>query len=125
MHSTDRWNTNPNVNNIALMFDFAREATRTEGAQFKPQTLCNAGDFLASLPPGFRCPEFATGPVGDIAMDWMASRTRMVSISIGESKLVPIAWGRDGKTGFDISEFVGSDALANKIVSLVNLVFAD
>jgi hypothetical protein len=47
---------------------------------------------LRQLPEGFPLPEIAAEPDGSVSLDWMASRSRMVSVSIGESDRLAFAW---------------------------------
>jgi len=47
---------------------------------------------IQSLPNGVPIPDVAVDPDGEIALDWMPSRTRMFSISVGDSDRLAYAW---------------------------------
>ena len=51
-----------------------------------------AEDFLRALPDGIPLPEFAPEPDGAISLDWIRSRNRMFSISVGTSNRLAHAW---------------------------------
>lgn len=116
-------NNNHVKNSINAMFTFVREMRATEKFTFNAQVLVNVCEFLASLPPGLPCPEFSVEPdidgYRDLGMDWPASKTRSVSVSIGESPRVPYAWLCDDESGHGVDE-LGSDALADNIARLVS-----
>lgn len=48
--------------------------------------------FIRSLPEGFLLPELSVEPDGAVALDWMPSANRTLSVSLGESGRVPYAW---------------------------------
>jgi hypothetical protein len=61
---------------------------------------------VRALPDGFELPEFAPEPDGSISLDWIQSRNRLFSVSVGASDRLAYAWldGTDrghGVTGFD------------------------
>lgn len=47
---------------------------------------------VRSLPNDVPIPDVAVDPDGEIALDWMPSRTRMFSISVGDSDRLAYAW---------------------------------
>lgn len=52
----------------------------------------NAEALIRLLPAHLPMPEFAPEPDGSISADWIFSRTRFISLSVGESDRVPYAW---------------------------------
>lgn len=71
-----------------------------------PIAISLARRFVRALPDGIPLPEFAPEPDGSISVDWIASRTRLFSLSIGHSNRLAYAWldGADkghGVAGFD------------------------
>ena len=75
-------------------------------AAVEPQALRNAEDFLRALPPGVPLPEIAAEPDGSISFDWIQSRHRLFSLSVGSRHRLAYAWldGTDrghGVDGFD------------------------
>lgn len=54
--------------------------------------LQRAEMFLRSLPEDFPLPEFSVEPDGAISFDWLPTRTRSFSLSIGEFDRIAYAW---------------------------------
>src|SRR5258708_17703914 len=64
-----------------------------EGAD--PVSMLAAGraiTFIQALPGSFPVPEVAPEPDGSISLDWISSRSRAVSLSIGVSDRLAFAW---------------------------------
>ena len=57
-----------------------------------PEALHRAERLLRSLPEGFPLPEFSVEPDGAISFDWLSTRTRSFSLSIGGSDRIAYAW---------------------------------
>lgn len=51
-----------------------------------------AFQLVQSLPNGIPVPDVAIDPDGEVELDWMPSRTRMFSISLGDSDRLAYAW---------------------------------
>jgi hypothetical protein len=51
-----------------------------------------AEEFVRSLPYGIPAPECAPEPDGSISLDWIQSRNRMFSLSIGSDNRLAYAW---------------------------------
>jgi len=51
-----------------------------------------AADFIRALPEGVPLPEVAAEPDGAISLDWITSRTRLFSLSVGASGRLAFAW---------------------------------
>lgn len=49
-------------------------------------------EMILSLPDGFPLPEISPEPDGSISLDWIASKRRMLSVSVGKSDRLPYAW---------------------------------
>ncbi len=78
----------------------------------EPDSNCaaiRAADFIRALPEGFPLPELAPEPDGSISLDWIASRNRLVSLSIGNSDQLPYAWVIDGHSGHAVVVFDGTN----------------
>lgn len=56
------------------------------------EALYRAERLLRSLPEGFPLPEFSVEPDGAISFDWLPTRTRNFSLSIGGSDRLAYAW---------------------------------
>lgn len=64
-----------------------------EGAQgVDPSAARRAEDLIRGLPEGFPLPEIAVEPDGEISLDWIESRDRLFSLSVGSSDRMAFAW---------------------------------
>ena len=72
-----------------------------------PGALQNAEDFVRALPEGFPAPEFAPEPDGSISLDWIQSRRRLFSLSVGSSNRLAYAWLDGADKGHGVARFDG------------------
>jgi hypothetical protein len=70
-------------------------------ALLDPGAVWLAKRFVRMLPEGLPLPEFAPEPDGAISLDWIHSRHRLLSVSIGPSDRLAYAWlnGTDQEHG--------------------------
>lgn len=64
-------------------------------------------EFIRALPGTMPMPELAAEPDGSISLDWIQSRHRLFSLSIGTSERIPYAWLDGSKTGHGVALFDG------------------
>ncbi len=69
--------------------------------------LWNAEEFVRALPNDFPLPEFAPEPDGSISFDWIQSRYRMFSLSIGPDNRLAYAWLDGNDKGHGVVQFDG------------------
>lgn len=69
--------------------------------------LWNAQDFVRALPDDFPLPEFAPEPDGSISLDWIRSRHRLFSLSIGANNRLAYAWLDGNDKGHGVAQFDG------------------
>jgi len=69
--------------------------------------LQNAEDLVRSLPYGIPAPECAPEPDGSISLDWIQSRKRMFSLSIGSNNRLAYAWLDGTDKGHGVACFDG------------------
>jgi hypothetical protein len=67
----------------------------------------NAGQVLRSLPDSVPMPEVAPDPDGSIAFDWVESRNRRFSLSIGANGRLAYAWIDGTDKGYAVARFDG------------------
>jgi hypothetical protein len=79
----------------------------SEACAVDPLALQNAEDFLRALPEGISLPEFAPEPDGSISLDWIQSRHRLFSLSIGPGKRLAYAWLDGADKGHGVAAFDG------------------
>lgn len=60
-----------------------------------------------SFPPNIPVPDVAIDPDGEIALSWIPTRTRMFSISVGDSDRVAYAWLDGSDHGHGVFRFTG------------------
>lgn len=67
----------------------------------------NAENFIRALPEDFPLPEFAPEPDGSISLDWIKSRHRIFSLSVGVSDRLAYAWLDGSDKGHGVAHFDG------------------
>lgn len=67
----------------------------------------NAENFVRALPDNIPMPEFAPEPDGSISLDWIRSRHRMFSLSIGPNNRIAYAWLDGTDKGHAVARFDG------------------
>ncbi|MDA0323185.1 MAG: hypothetical protein O2923_10785 [Verrucomicrobia bacterium] len=72
-----------------------------------PTAVFMAGTLLHSLPDDVPLPEFAPEPDGCISMDWIESRTRLFSLSIGATHRIAYSWLDGTDKGYAVAHFDG------------------
>lgn len=87
----------PKADALEQLYSVAMECSTPDwdgyGAEAaNPEALYRAERFLRSLPEGFPLPEFSVEPDGAISFDWLPTRTRSFSLSIGVSDRIAYAW---------------------------------
>lgn len=66
-----------------------------------------AADFIRALPDGLPLPELAPEPDGSISFDWIRSRNRLLSLSVGTSDQLSYAWVDGGDHGHAVVDYDG------------------
>lgn len=61
--------------------------------------------FIRALPVGVPLPEFAPEPDGSISLDWIQSRNRLFSLSVGPSNRLAYAWLDGTDKGHAVARF--------------------
>lgn len=77
-----------------------------EGAHPVSVSAANRAEaFVRALPSGLPMPEVAPEPDGSISLDWIESRVRLFSISVGESDWLAYAWLDGTDQGHAVARF--------------------
>lgn len=76
--------------------------------ELNPAALNRAVDFIKAMPDGLPMPEVTAEPDGDVSLDWIASRHRMLSISVGPRPRLAIAWLNGTSSGHSVEQFDGA-----------------
>jgi hypothetical protein len=64
-----------------------------------------ASELIRALPDDVPLPEFAPEPDGSISLDWIQSRTRLFSLSVGTSDRLAYAWMDGTDRGRGVERF--------------------
>jgi hypothetical protein len=80
-----------------------------EAVPLNPIAVSTVRRFIRSLPDGIPLPEFAPEPDGSISLDWIASRTRLYSLSISHSNRLAYAWLDGADKGHGVARFDGQN----------------
>lgn len=102
--------------------DASEEDWNGEGAlAVHPMTAANAVQFIQALPAFVAMPEVSPEPDGGISLDWIESRTRVLSLSIGRNRSLPMAWLDGNIRGYCVVSYNGEDMpshLLNEIATI-------
>lgn len=66
-----------------------------------------AANLVSTLPEDVPLPEIAPEPDGAISLDWIQSRNRILSVSIGDGDRLPYAWLDGAGSGCGVVDFDG------------------
>ncbi|MBI2423058.1 MAG: hypothetical protein HYV27_09540 [Candidatus Hydrogenedentes bacterium] len=74
--------------------------------------------FLRAFPEGLPLPEFAPEPDGAISLDWIQSRNRLVSLSVGSGSRIAYAWIDGTDKGHAVARFDG-ERIPTRILAVI------
>jgi hypothetical protein len=66
-----------------------------------------AVEFIRAMPDDLPLPEFAPEPDGSISLDWIQSRSRLFSLSVGSTDRLAYAWLDGSDKGHGVVRFNG------------------
>lgn len=93
----------------ALVAECAAAGWDGNGAEPISQAAASlAVDLIRALPDGVALPEFAPEPDGSISLDWIQSRSRLFSLSVGTSSRLAYAWLDGEDRGHAVAAFDGA-----------------
>jgi hypothetical protein len=92
-----------------------------DAAALDPVAVMSAKRFVRALPEATPLPEFAPEPDGSISLDWMQSRNRLFSLSIGRGNRLAYAWidGTDRCHG--VAHFDGRNVPAQVLAGIQDI----
>ena len=95
---------------ISEVWDLLGEAAESgwDGEDAEPvdrSAAENAIELIRSLPRGLPMPEVAVDPDGEITLDWIISRTRLLTVSVGPTDQLAYAWLNGGHRGRAVLPF--------------------
>src|SRR5664280_397436 len=74
-----------------------------------PVTVAITEAFLRALPDFLPLPELASEPDGAVSLDWIHSRTRLFSLSVGSNSRLAYAWLDGSDKGHAVTRFDGKN----------------
>lgn len=80
-----------------------------EACALDPTAVLIAERFVRALPDSIPRPEFAPEPDGSISLDWIQSRNRLFSLSVGTSYRLAYAWLDGADKGHAVARFDGEN----------------
>jgi len=107
---------------IALADECAGEGWDGTGANaISSVTVFKAAAFLRALPDGIPLPEFTPEPDGSVSLDWIQSRWRLFSLSIGTNDRLAFSWLDGTDKGHGVARFHG-DAVPPRILEGIKAI---
>ena len=95
---------------IALAVECAEPGWNGENAAaINPRAVRTAERLVRALPDGLPLPVFAPEPDGSISLDWIRSRNRLVSLSVGVNDRLAFAWLEGTDKGHAVARFDGQN----------------
>lgn len=98
--------------------------SQVEGDPLDPNAIRLTEDFIRILPADIPLPEFAPEPGGRISLDWIRSRNRFLSLSVGPRYRVAYAWIDGEERGHGVAHFSGSQ-VSQRILDAVRLIMTN
>lgn len=77
-----------------------------------------AVSFIRALPSDIALPEVGVDPDGSIAFDWMVSRIRVFSLSVGTTNRLAFAWIDGTNLGHAVARFDGDTVPAHVLAGI-------
>lgn len=78
-----------------------------EASAIDPLAVFMAEGFVRAMPDSLPLPEFAPEPDGSISLDWIQSRNRLFSLSVGTNHRLAYAWVDGADKGHGVARFDG------------------
>lgn len=92
---------------ISRLNALANECLSEDSMAILPNAVSTAEKFLRALPDDLSAPEFSIEPDGAISLDWIESRTRLFSLSVGANNRIAFAWLDGTSSGYGVVNFDG------------------
>ncbi|HVT44701.1 MAG TPA: hypothetical protein VMT00_09945 [Thermoanaerobaculia bacterium] len=98
----------PKVSLISDIYDLASESQNDLELTVPREAIERAVLFIRTLPDDLPLPEIAIEPGGSISFDWISSRTRVFSLSLGSTNRLAFAWIDGTDRGHAVAGFDGA-----------------
>jgi hypothetical protein len=104
----------------ALADEYLRDAQKI----IHPCALFIAARFIRALPNHLPLPEFSAEPDGSISLDWIESRNRLFSLSVGINNRLAFAWLDGTNSGYGVENFDG-DRIPKRLIDGIAAIVED
>jgi hypothetical protein len=84
----------------------------------------NAVLLIRALPAGLPEPEICVEPDGGFSLDWARSQRSLISVSVGESDRLAVAWLHGDASGHGVEHFDGA-SVPDRILQGIERVMVD
>lgn len=81
-----------------------------------------AVQFIRAMPDDLPLPEFAPEPDGSISLDWIRSRNRLFSLSVGSTDRLAYAWLDGSDKGHGVARFDGERIPSRIVQGIVEIM---
>lgn len=78
-------------------------------------------EFIRAMPDDLPLPEFAREPDGSISLDWIQSRNRLFSLSVGATNRLAYAWLDGSDKGHGVARFDGKRIPSRIIEGIIKI----
>jgi hypothetical protein len=93
-----------------------------EAAPIDRTAVLTAVEFIRALPSDVPLPEFAPEPDGSISLDWIQSRNRLFSLSVGSTSRLAYAWLDGSDKGHGVARFDGERIPPRVIEGIIGIM---
>jgi hypothetical protein len=112
---------------ISQIISLANECAETgwdgdAAASINQAAIHSAVEFIRALPNDVPLPEFAPEPDGSISLDWIQSRNRLFSLSIGSTNRLAYAWLDGSDKGHGVARFDGERIPSRVIEGILGIM---
>lgn len=93
-----------------------------EAAPIDWTAVHTAMEFIRAMPDDLPLPEFAPEPDGSISLDWIQSRNRLFSLSVGSTNRLAYAWLDGSDKGHGVARFDGERIPSRVIEGIIGIM---
>ena len=93
-----------------------------EAAPIDSTAVHTAAEFIRAMPNDLPLPEFAPEPDGSISLDWIQSRNRLFSLSVGSTNRLAYAWLDGSDKGHGVARFDGERIPSRVIEGIIGIM---
>ena len=92
-----------------------------EACALDPTAVLIAEGFVRALPDSVPLPEFAPEPDGSVSLDWIQSKNRLFTMSVGTNHRLAYAWLDGADKGHAVARFDG-ETIPPRILQGINAI---